>query len=213
MFGKPAKIHLVSVTAVIVVAVVLLVTIFPYLARLVFPPTARRFTGLRLESLYYLTLALIPVVVWLIPPLVRALARGSYSVQGAILGRSGFYVRFPRKRELRFRDTVVMSLGPFAIDLLVIAEIEFFFATPDLLALGRGFIAVPALLVLAGVITALVPGPWTPWTSVLSTRRRARSSGRPRCSRACSARSVRWHSSSASSRPSIRSTIRMNRAS
>lgn len=53
-----------------------------------------------------------------------------------------------------------MALGPFAIDLLVITEVEYFFSAPDVSALGRGLVTVPALLILAGLITAIIPGPW-----------------------------------------------------
>jgi len=158
--SKPGRAHLIGVVVTIIVAVVLLVTLFPYLNRLVFPGTRRGIFAIRLEPFYYLALGLIPVVMWGIPPLLRALARGTISAHKAINRQAGFYVRFPTARKLRFRDTVLMALGPFAIDLLVITEIEYFFSTPDVSALGRGLVTVPALLVLAGLITAIVPAPW-----------------------------------------------------
>ena len=50
-----------------------------------------------------------------------------------------------------------MSLGPFAIDMLAIVEIEHFFGNLTLTPTGRGFFVAPILLVLAGVITAMIP--------------------------------------------------------
>ncbi len=114
--------------------------------------------GTRGEASYYLLVALVPVIVWLVPPIVRALARVTHSTHRLFLGSSGFYVRFPTPRRVRFRDTLVLSLGPFAIDLVVIAEIEYFLATPDVGVLTRGLF-VP-LLLLAGIVTSLIPGAW-----------------------------------------------------
>jgi len=158
--SKPGIIHLIGVVITIVVAIILLVTLFPFLNRIFFPGIRRGTFAIRLEPFYYLALGLVPVIMWGIKPLLRALARGTFSAHKAINRRYGFYVRFPIARKLRFRDTVLMALGPFAIDLLVITEIEYFFSTPDVSALGRGLITVPALLLLAALITAVIPGPW-----------------------------------------------------
>ncbi|MDD1743924.1 MAG: hypothetical protein LUO85_04780, partial [Methanomassiliicoccales archaeon] len=160
MAWKPGKSHLVGVILTVIVAIILLVTLFPYLNRIVFPGARRGRSAIQLEPFYYLALALIPVVMWGIPPILRALARGTLAAHGTINRRSGFYVRFPIPKKVRFRDTLLMALGPFAIDLLVITEVEYFFSTPDVSALGRGLITVPALLILAGFITAIIPGPW-----------------------------------------------------
>jgi len=52
-----------------------------------------------------------------------------------------------------------MSIGPFAIDVLVMAEILFLQGTADLRQLVVGFVAFPILL-LAGLLTSLFPGAW-----------------------------------------------------
>lgn len=142
------------------VALVLLDTAFPYVVGLVFPRAGRP-VGLRSEAIDYLLVALVPVVVWLVPPVVRALARATHRAHRLALGRSGFYVRFPTPRRVRFRDTIVRALGPLAIDLLAIAEIEYFLsgAEPNLTAFTRGLFSIP-LLLLAGLVTCLLPGGW-----------------------------------------------------
>lgn len=153
---RPGTVHLIGCVATLAIALVLLGTVFPYLVRLEFPRSLP--VGTRFEAIYYLFVALVPVLVWLAPPIVRALARMTHSAHRALVGRSGFYVRFPTPRRVRFRDTLLLSLGPFAIDLVVIAEIEYFVGTPDVGVLTRGLI-VP-LLLLAGVVTSLFPGAW-----------------------------------------------------
>src|SRR5207245_7585670 len=57
------------------------------------------------------------------------------------------------------RDTRRLSIGPFAIDVLVMAEILFLLGVPDLRELAGGFVAFPILL-LAGLLTSLLPGAW-----------------------------------------------------
>src|SRR3989454_837428 len=54
---------------------------------------------------------------------------------------------------------LLMSIGPFAIDVLVMAEILFLQGTADLRQLVVGFVAFPILL-LAGLLTSLLPGAW-----------------------------------------------------
>ena len=155
---RPGTFHLFGCVATLAVSLVLLNTVFPYLVGLVFPRTGRP-VGLRGEAIDYLFVALVPVVVWLVPPLVRALARATHRAHRLILGRSGFYVRIPIARRIRLRDTFVRSLGPFAIDLLVISEIEYYLSGADVSAFTRGLFSIPFLLV-AGVVTSLLPGGW-----------------------------------------------------
>lgn len=155
---RPGIVHLVGCIAILAVALVLLNTVFPYLVGLVFPRASRP-VGLRGEAIDYLFVALVPVVVWLAPPIVRALARTTHHAHRLILGRGGFYVRFPTPRRVRFRDTVVRALGPFAIDLVVIAEIEYYLSGADVSAFTRSLFSIPFLL-LAGVVTSLLPGGW-----------------------------------------------------
>lgn len=154
----PSLIHLIGCLVTLAVALALLSTVFPYLEDLVFPRAGRP-VGLRGEAIDYLFVTLVPVLLWLVPPLVRALARVTHHSHRLILGRSGFYVRFPVPRVVRFRDTVVRSLGPLAIDLVVIAEIEYFLSGSNVGQFTRGLFAIP-LLLLAGVVTSLLPGAW-----------------------------------------------------
>lgn len=158
MKPRPGTYHLIGCLVVLAVAVVLLVAVFPVLVSLYMPKTTR-LAGLRGEAVDFLFIALVPVLVWLVPPIVRGLARVTHHGHKAVLGQSGFYVRFPTPRRLRFRDTLVMALSPFAIDLLVISEIEYFASGADLTSFTRGLFGVPFLL-LAGVVTSLLPGPW-----------------------------------------------------
>lgn len=159
MVSSQGKAHLAGVVVASAASVVLLATLVPHLADLVFPP-GERTTGIRGVSRYYVTVALIPVILWLLPPFVRALGRLAYGAHRALLGRDGFYVRFPMPRRVRFADTALLALGPFAIDLLVITELTYFISTPDAQRLGEGLVAIPALLLLAGLVTALLPGGW-----------------------------------------------------
>ncbi len=158
MKRRPGTYHLTGCLVVLALAVVLLVAAFPVLVALYMPKTTR-LAGLRGEAVDFLFIALVPVLVWLVPPIVRGLARLTHHGHKAVVGKSGFYVRFPTPRRIRFRDTLVMALSPFAIDLLVISEIEYFASGADLTSFTRGLFAVPFLL-LAGVVTSLLPGPW-----------------------------------------------------
>jgi hypothetical protein len=155
---QPGTVHLIGCLVTLTVAIALLVTVFPRLVVLYFPHP-ERLMGMRGEAVGFLFVALIPVLVWLVPPLVRGLARMTHHAHRLVLGRSGFYVRLPKPREVRFRDTVVQSLGPFAIDLVVIAEIEYFISAPNATLFDRSLFAIPFLL-LAGVLTSLMPGGW-----------------------------------------------------
>lgn len=155
---RPGTIHLVGWLITLAAAIVLLITVFPRLVVAYFP-RPQLLMGLRGEGIDFLFVALVPVLVWLAPPLVRGLARMTHRTHRLLVGRSGFYVRFPRPREVRFRDTVIRSLGPFAINLVVIAEIEYFLSTPNTTLFERSAIAFPFLL-LAAVLTSLMPGAW-----------------------------------------------------
>ncbi len=155
---RPGLVHLIGCVATLAAALLLLTTVFPYFIDLVFPRTGRPI-GLRGEAIDYLLIALVPVVVWLVPPLVRALARVTHHTHKALLGRDGFYIRFPTPRRVRFRDTVVHALGPFAIDLVVIAEIEYYLSGANESTFARALFSIP-LLFLAGVVTSLLPGGW-----------------------------------------------------
>ncbi|HYM39923.1 MAG TPA: hypothetical protein VEY12_07250 [Thermoplasmata archaeon] len=155
---RPGVIHLIGCVATLAVALVLLNTGFPEVIRLVFP-RAQGPVGVRGEAIDYLFLALVPVVVWLIPPVVRALGRATHHTHRFLLGRSGFYVRFPTPRTVRFRDTVVHALGPFAINLVVISEIEYYLSGAEAITFNRVLFSIP-LLLLAGVVTSLLPGGW-----------------------------------------------------
>ncbi len=158
MVARPGRYHLVGCLVVLVVCLALLAAVFPVLVSL-FIPKASRLAGLRGEAIDFLLISLVPVVVWLVPPVVRSLARLTHHGHRAVLGKSGFYVRFLTNRPLRFRDTLVRALSPFAIDLLVISEIEYFVSGADVSSFTRGLFAFPFLL-LAGIVTSLLPGPW-----------------------------------------------------
>ena len=150
--------HLIGCLVVLAAAIVLLLAFFPSLVAATLP-TSARLAGLRGEAVDFLFVALVPVLFWLVPPFVRGLARMTHRGHRAILGKSGFYIRYPRPRALRFRDTVVRALSPFAIDLLVISEIEYFLSGSDAAMFTRGLFTIPFLL-LAGIVTSLLPGPW-----------------------------------------------------
>jgi hypothetical protein len=158
MSWKPWTVHLLGLLTISLVTVVLLLTLVPYAARSFFTPPLRGYAGVRFELLYYFTIALIPIGLWLVPSFLRFLARITFSAHKSFLGRSGFYVRLPNGSPPRFSTTLLMSLGPFAIDILAIVEVEHFLG--ELSTRTRGFYVAPVLLLLAGIITALIPGAW-----------------------------------------------------
>ena len=125
-------------------------------------PALGRRVGIRETPAYFLAFALVPVALWLIPAFSRALARGAFQAHRKLFGKGGVYVRLPGSEPIRVRDTLLMSIGPFAIDVLVMAEIVFLQATDArqlTAALVAGFVAFP-ILVLAGLVTSLLPGAW-----------------------------------------------------
>jgi hypothetical protein len=156
---RPTVVHLIGVVIASIVAIILLRTLIPYLSDLVFPISLRN-TGVRAVSTYYLTIALIPVALWLIPPFLRFLARSTYAIHKTFVGKGGFYVRFLVPKKLRFRDTLLFALGPFALDLLVVAELTYLVSTPAARFLAEGVVLIPSLFLLAGLLTAFVPGHW-----------------------------------------------------
>src|SRR5438309_2695966 len=83
----------------------------------------------------------------------------AFEAHRKLFGKGGVYVRLPGSEPIRLRDTLLMSIGPFAIDVLVMAEILFLQGTADLRQLVVGFVAFPILL-LAGLLTSLLPGAW-----------------------------------------------------
>ena len=151
MVRPTTRAHLVGFVSVLGGAVLLLVLLFPVVGRRV---------ATRDLSIYFITVAVVPIVLWVFPPFVRALARSTYRAHKAISGKGSFYVRVPRPREARFRDTVLLAIGPFAIDLLVMSEILYLFSPAEVRDLRFGLLASPILLLLAGLLTSLVPGAW-----------------------------------------------------
>ncbi len=158
MVSRSAKVHIVACLVALAAAILLLLVVFPPLVTLYVPTTAR-YVGVRGEAIDFFLIALVPVLVWLVPPIVRGLARLTHRGHQALLGKSGFYVRYPTPRRVRLRGTLAMALGPLAIDLVVISEIVYFLSDADAKTFGPRLFAVP-LLLLAGVLTSLLPGPW-----------------------------------------------------
>jgi len=147
---RAARTHILGFVVVLAVALVLHYGFLPFFGRRV---------GIRETPAYFLAIALVPVALWLVPAFSRALARGAYEAHRRLFGGEGVYVRLPAAEPVRLRDTILMSIGPFAIDLLVMAEIEYLQGAADLRALAVGFVAFPILL-LAGLLTSLLPGAW-----------------------------------------------------
>ncbi|HYT18017.1 MAG TPA: hypothetical protein VEO18_07195 [Thermoplasmata archaeon] len=147
---RAARAHILGFVVVLAVALVLHYGLLPVLGRRV---------GIRETPTYFLAVALVPVALWLIPPYSRALSRGAYAAHRKLFGKDGVYLRLPSSEPIRLRDTLLMSVGPFAIDVLVMAEIMFLEGTADLRQLVVGFVAFPILL-LAGLLTSLLPGAW-----------------------------------------------------
>src|SRR5437879_12662112 len=149
MVRAATRAHLAGFASVLAVAVLLLLSLFPVLGRRI---------ATRDLPIYFITVAVVPIVLWVFPPFVRALARSTYRAHRAMAGKGGFYVRVPRPREIRFRDTLLLAVGPFAIDLFVMSEILYLFGPAAVQDVRFGLIAFPILLLLAGLLTCLVPG-------------------------------------------------------
>ena len=126
------------------------------------PILGLRVPGGRSEPLYWLALiaALVPLFLWLIPPFSRGLARGTFGFHRRFFGKNGTYVRLPIAEPVRFRDTALLAMGPFAIDLFVSTEILYLLG-PKATTAGRlGLFAFILVLGLAGLLTSLLPGAW-----------------------------------------------------
>ena len=150
---RAARTHILGFVVVFAVALILHYGFLPFFGRRV---------GIRETPAYFLAIALVPVALWLVPAFSRALARGAYEAHRKLFGKEGVYVRLPAAEPVRLRDTVLMSIGPFAIDVLVMAEIVYVQATDArqlTAALVAGLVAFPILL-LAGLLTSLLPGAW-----------------------------------------------------
>src|SRR5881296_897915 len=147
---RAGRAHVLGFVVVLGVALLLHYGLLPVLGRRV---------GIRETPAYFLAVALVPVALWLIPAFSRALARGAFEAHRKLFGKGGVYVRLPGSEPIRLRDTLLMSIGPFAIDVLVMAEILFLQGAADLRQLVVGFVAFPILL-LAGLLTSLLPGAW-----------------------------------------------------
>src|SRR3989449_11164265 len=92
------RVHLVGFAWVLGVAVILLLLLFPVVGRRI---------ATRDLPIYFITVAVVPIVLWVFPPFVRALARSTYRAHRAMAGKGGFYVRVPRPR--RFVSAIPSS--------------------------------------------------------------------------------------------------------
>jgi len=147
---RAGRAHVLGFVVVLGVALLLHYGLLPVLGRRVV---------IRETPAYFLAFALVPVALWLIPAFSKVLARGAFETHRKLFGKGGTYVRLSGSEPIRLWDTLLMSIGPFAIDVLVMAEILFLQGTADLRQLVVGFVAFPILL-LAGLLTSLLPGAW-----------------------------------------------------
>ena len=118
---RAGRTHVLGFVVVLGVALLLLYGLLPVLGRRV---------GIRETPAYFLAFALVPVALWLIPAFSKVLARGAFETHRKLFGKGGTYVRLPGSEPIRLWDTLLMSIGPFAIDVLVISEILFLQGTP-----------------------------------------------------------------------------------
>ncbi|HKW43245.1 MAG TPA: hypothetical protein VJP06_03570 [Thermoplasmata archaeon] len=151
MVRPEVRSHVLGFTVVLAVAIALLVVLFPVLGRRI---------ATRDVPVYFVTVALVPVVLWLVPAYVRGLTHATYRAHKALIGKDGTYVRVPVPRPIRFRDTALLAIGPFAIDLLVMSELLYLLGPTEVRDLRFGLLAFPLLLFLAGLVTSLIPGAW-----------------------------------------------------
>jgi hypothetical protein len=107
----------------------------------------------------YVAAALVPMLVWFVPPAVRMLARGSFRVHRMLKGASGFYFQLPAPGPPRFAKTLLMALAPFSINLLVVAQI-LYLRTIFNPSSVKTLVALPAFAALSGLSTSLPPGVW-----------------------------------------------------
>ena len=102
---RAARTHILGFIVVLAVALVLHYGFLPFFGRRV---------GIRETPAYFLAIALVPVSLWLVPAFSRALARGAYEAHRKLFGGEGVYIRLPAAEPVRLRDTILMSIGPFA---------------------------------------------------------------------------------------------------
>src|SRR5437667_12209091 len=110
---RAARTHILGFIVVFAVALSLHCGFLPFFGRRV---------GIRETPAYFLAIALVPVALWLVPAFSRALARGAYEAHRRLFGGEGVYVRLPAAEPVRLRDTILMSIGPFSVDLVVLAS-------------------------------------------------------------------------------------------
>jgi len=151
MVSAATRAHFIAFVVVLGVAVLLLLLLFPTFGRRI---------AVREFPIYFLTVALVPVGLWLYPPVVRALTRAAYRGHKALAAKDAAYVLVPAALPIRVRDTALMAIGPFAVDLFVMAEILFLLSSDVIKDLRFGLVAFPILLVLAGLLTSLAPAAW-----------------------------------------------------
>ena len=154
------RIHLTAIMIAVAVAVTLLTTLVPYAARYFFTPPLEGYNRVRGEVFYYLAIGLIPVALWLVPFFTRRLAQMTITLRKRFFAKSDFYIRFPTERSTRFRTTFLMALGPFALDMLAIVNVEYYFTNLHLSAVRGSIYVSPLLLLMAAAITVLLPGAW-----------------------------------------------------
>src|SRR5437870_13350886 len=106
---RAGRAHVLGFAVVLGVALLLHYGLLPVLGRRV---------GIRETPAYFLAVALVPVVLWLIPAFSRALARGAFEAHRKPFGKGGVSVRFTGSELIRVRDTLLMSIVPFALDVL-----------------------------------------------------------------------------------------------
>src|SRR5437867_87115 len=110
---RAGRAHVLGFAVVLGVALLLHYGLLPVLGRRV---------GIRETPACSLGLALLPMALWLIPAFSRVLAQGAFEAHRTLFGKGGVYVRLPGSEPIRLRDTLLMSIGPFAIDVLVMAR-------------------------------------------------------------------------------------------
>src|SRR3989441_3344285 len=104
---RAARTHIHGFVVVLAVALILHYGFLPFFGRRV---------GIRETPAYFLAIALVPVALWLVPAFSRALARGAYEAQRKMFCKEGVYVRLPAAEPVHLRDTVLITIGAFAID-------------------------------------------------------------------------------------------------
>src|SRR5437879_4607552 len=78
MVRDATRVHLVGFAWVLGVAVILLLLLFPVVGRRI---------ATRDLPIYFITVAVVPIVLWVFPPFVRALARSTYRAHRAMAGK------------------------------------------------------------------------------------------------------------------------------